>query len=155
MKQQEVLITSNSTNVYVSGTYEFVYDEPTVVEPRGGFCYMEVVGTYPFSGDLEGTAVFDFQVISHGPCETAAPFANQEDLRGHGTFTGRALGKKGTLELDYAGMAWPAEVGEQAVKSEITILSGTAELAGMRGKLFVTYLMGDTFDTYEGQVQFE
>ena len=102
---------SASTNVDVGGTYEFYYDEPTVVMPLGHFCYIEARGRYPFSGDLEGEAVFDFQVISHGSCETALPFANKEDLRGHGTFTGKVLGEAGTLDMDYRGRGWPVEVG--------------------------------------------
>jgi hypothetical protein len=134
----------------VSGEYGALYDNATAVQV-GKFCQIEVDASYPFTGDLEGTAELHFWVLVHGPCGLPF-FATKENYRATGTFYGTVLGKEGTLDLFYEGRGWPAEVGEQAVSSQIIIRSGTGELEGAKGVLAVTYLMGDEFDSYEGHV---
>lgn len=140
----------------VSGKYWLT--EPyanMTLRQAGQNCFIEVDATYPFTGDLVGTATAHFRALSHGPCETAYPFANPENLYAQGTFTGLVAGKSGTFDFVYEGRAWPAEPGETALDVRIVILSGTEELAGLHGMLGVSYVMGDPFDSYSGQIHFD
>jgi hypothetical protein len=138
----------------VSGTYEFIYGQPEVTE-AGNNCFIEVDGTYPFSGDLEGVATTHFDAISHGPCATAAPFNNRETLYGRGTFVGTVLGVSGTFEFVYEGHSYPVAPGQDALDARFIILSGTDGLANLHGVLEASYDLGNTFDTYTGRVHFD
>jgi len=138
----------------VSGEYGIVdvYDlEHATAVPVGKFCQVEVDAAYPFTGDLVGTANLHFWALIHGPCG-AGFFEYKENYRATGTFEGTVKDKEGTLELFYQGRGWPADVGEQAVASKIIIRSGTGGLEGAKGVLDVTYVMGDTVDSYAGHV---
>lgn len=137
----------------VSGTYGIVdvYGVPTNVQQIGKFCSLEVDAAYPFYGDLEGTAYLHFWALIHGSCD-APFFTYKENYKATGTFVGTVLGEEGTLDLFYQGRGWPAEVGEQAVSSKIIIRSGTGDLEGAKGVLDVSYLLGSSYDTYEGHV---
>jgi hypothetical protein len=137
----------------VSGQYTFMYGMPEM-RPAGRNCIIEVDGTYPFTGDLEGEAIVHFWVVSHGSCENAYPFAYPETLWAKGTFTGEVLGQSGTFDFVYTGRTWPAEPGELALDARIVVLSGTDELSNLEGVLQVAYVMGDSFDTYSGHMHF-
>lgn len=140
----------------VSGTYSIVdVYEILGARPAGNNCILEVDAEYPFSGDLEGTAYAHFKAVIHGPCETAAPFANREMYHAKGTFVGTVLGQAGTFDFTYEGRGWPAEPGEQAVAARIVVLTGTGDLENLHGVLEVSYIMGETFDSYTGQVHFD
>lgn len=140
----------------VSGQY-WLTEPPANLQmrPAGNNCIIDVDMTYPFTGDLIGTAVAHFRVVSHGPCENNMPFSYDESLKAKGTFTGEVLGQAGTFDFIYEGKGWPAAPGEEALDVRIVILSGTGGLEGLHGMLDVTYVMGDAFDSYEGQVHFD
>ncbi len=126
-----------------------------VQRSAGDNCIIDVDVPYVFyDGNLDGFADLHFKVVSHGPCP-AAPFENNENLKASGTFTGQVDGKTGTFDLTYQGRGWPADPGELALTARIVILSGTEDLANLHGVLDVTFLMGDDFDSYTGQIHFD
>ncbi len=155
-----VSIAAASSRFNVAGQY--LLGEPVenvTATPQGANCIIEADLTYPFLGDLVGEAKVHFRVLVHGPCEQADPFAFKETYWGKGTFTGEAImgkagTKAGTFDFDYKGKGWPAPLGEQAVQAQIRVISGTGELENLHGKLDVTYIMGEAFDSYDGWLRF-
>jgi hypothetical protein len=146
--------------IEVSGEYGLNTSPPTnlVWRPAGNNCILEVDLTYPFTGDLVGDAVFHYRIVSHGPCTAdmpPAPFAHDENLKAVGTFTGQVKDRSGSFDFIYEGRAWPAEPDELALTARIVVVSGTGELAGLHGVLDVTYMMGEPFDSYSGQIHFD
>jgi hypothetical protein len=144
----------------VSGEYWLNTSPPTKLawRPAGNNCILEVDLTYPFTGDLDGDAVFHYRLVSHGPCTAeipAMPFAHDETLKAVGTFTGRVKDRSGSFDFTYEGRAWPAEPGELALTARIVVLSGTGDLTGLHGVLDVSYIMGEAFDSYSGQIHFD
>jgi hypothetical protein len=127
---------------------------PTLRE-AGGNCFITVDLEYPFTGDLSGTALFHYRVVSHGPCAQALPFAHNENLKAWGTFYGEVSGRAGSFDFVYQGKGWPAEPGELALTARIVILSGTEGLSNLHGVLEVSYIMGQAFDSYVGQIHFD
>jgi len=148
------LPASASQPTAVSGEYTFFYGVPETRE-AGNNCFIEVDGLYPFTGDLVGEAITHFRAISHGPCATAAPFANRETLYGRGTFTGTVLGQDGTFDFVYEGRGLPVEPGQDALEARFIVLSGTGELENLHGFFEASYNLGDAYDTYTGQMHFE
>ena len=139
----------------VNGTFGFAGPPMNIVEkPAGKNCIIDVDIVYAFVGDLNGSAPFHFRVVSHGPCP-AAPFQYDENLKAQGTFEGTVAGKEGTFDLTYVGRAWPADPDELALTAQIVVLSGTGELENLHGVLDVSYLAGDLFDSYSGQIHFD
>jgi hypothetical protein len=144
-----------STPIDVSGTMAYA-GPPTnlVMQTAGHNCIIDVDVAYAFSEDMVGIAPFHFRAVSHGACP-AAPFQYSENLKARGTFTGAVWGKAGSLELEFVAKGWPAEPGELAMTGKIIILSGSGELANLRGVLDVTYLMDSGYDAYAGQFHFD
>lgn len=137
---------------------KFAYAGPPtniVMRQAGDNCIIDADLVYRFyDGALDGFAPFHFRIVSHGPCP-AGPFDNTENLKARGTFDGTVNGKPGTLVLNYEAKGWPADPGELALTGRITILSGTGSLRNLHGVLNLSYLMGDDYDTYAGQLHFD
>jgi hypothetical protein len=145
----------------VSGTYSL--SESTLDylqwQPAGNNCKLECGFTYPFEGDLAGTATFHYSLMVHGPCtadEAPPPGMYYSTLKAWGTFTGEVVGESGTFTFTYEGREWPyGQPGDLGLRARIVILSGTEELKNLHGVLDVTYMVGDPVDTYSGQIHFE
>lgn len=149
-----VMPASATQPTAVSGEYTFIYENAEMRE-AGQNCFIEVDATYPFTGDLVGTATAHFSAISHGPCATAAPFANRETLHANGTFTGAVLGKEGTFDFVYEGQSRPVQPGQDALDARFIVLSGTGDLEDLHGFLEASYNLGNSYDTYTGQMHFD
>lgn len=144
-----------STSMEVSGTMAYAGPFTNLeMQSAGDNCIIELDLPYAFSGDMQGSVPFHFRVVSHGACP-AAPFQYAENLKAQGTFTGSVGDKEGSLELKFVAKAWPAEPGDLALTGKIIILSGTGELAHLHGLLDVSYIMGNDFDSYAGQLHFD
>jgi len=128
-------------------------------QPAGNNCKLEAGFTYPFEGDLVGTATFQYSLMVHGPCTADLPPPQgvyDANLKAWGTFTGTVVGKSGTFNFTYEGREWPyGQPGDLGLRARIVILSGTEELENLHGVLDVTYMVGDPFDTYSGQIHFD
>jgi len=139
----------------VSGTMAYAgAPEHMVFQYAGNTCILDVDLPYQFSGDLEGIATLHWRVVSHGPCPVG-PFQYNENLKARGTFVGMVGDKEGSFDLIFVGKSWPADPGDLALTANIVILSGTGELANLHGVLEVSYIMGDGFDSYSGQIHFD
>jgi hypothetical protein len=145
----------------VNGTYSLYGSTLEYLEwqPAGNNCKLECGFTYPFEGDLVGTATFHYSIMVHGPCTADVPPPQGVDyatLKAWGTFTGEVVGESGTFTFTYEGREWPyGQPGDLALRARIVILSGTEELENLHGVLDVTYMVGDPFDTYSGQIHFD
>ena len=151
---------SATTLTDVNGTYSLAQSTMDYMEwqPAGNNCKLECGFTYPFEGDLVGTATFHYSLMVHGPCTADVPPPQGmyfTTLKAWGTFAGRVVDKPGTFTFTYEGREWPWQPGELGVRARIVILSGTEELENLHGMLDVTYVVGDLFDTYSGQIHFD
>jgi hypothetical protein len=145
----------------VSGTYMLSQSPPDYMEwrPAGDNCKLECGFTYPFDGDLEGEATFHYSLMVHGPCTADEPPGQglyYTTLKAWGTFTGEVVGESGSFTFTYEGKEWPyGQPGDLGLRARIVILSGTEELENLHGLLDVSYMVGDLFDTYSGQIHFD
>ena len=145
----------------VNGTYSVSESTLDYMEwqPAGNNCMLECGFTYPFEGDLAGEATFHYSIMVHGPCTAEVPPPQGRyyaTLKAWGTFTGEVVGESGAFTFTYEGREWPyGQPGDLALLARIVILSGTEELEGLHGVLDVTYMVGDSFDTYSGQIHFD
>lgn len=145
----------------VNGTYSLSQSTLDYLKwrPAGNNCKLECGFTYPFEGDLAGTATFHYSAMVHGPCtadEPPPPGVYYVTLWAWGTFTGEVAGKSGTFTFTYEGREWPyGQPGDLGLRARIVIVSGTEDLENLNGVLDVTYMVGDEFDTYSGQIHFD
>ena len=96
--------------------------------------YSYIDGTY--TGDIDGPAVEGF-IVAPNPDGSHATY-------GMGTFTGRVLGRSGTLIWKFVG---------EGGNGVIEILSGTGELAGLTGTVPYMIKPGSRNEfTYSGVV---
>lgn len=104
-------------DVYSTGNVTLV---PIPVKFAGGNVFMEVVGNGIYTGDFEGTTIgyHNWHVNKDGSINMKI------DL----VFTGTVLGKSGTLNMVLTGI-----MKESGAKMTWTIISGTDELANLRG----------------------
>jgi hypothetical protein len=140
----------------VSGMLQFVpvFDEngnPYVIETPVGAneCLVHILGSYTFTGSLEGAGIAFGRIRAHGPCGLP-PYTSAEDGVINGTFSGQVAGRTGTFNYRYtfkldSGSTW---------RGRIEILSGTEELEGLRGRLLIDSLDTATQDPYTGWVTF-
>jgi hypothetical protein len=144
-----------STATDVSGTMAYAGPFTNLeMKTAGENCIIDLDLSYAFEGDMQGIAPFHFRVVSHGACPVE-PFQYSENLKARGTFDGKVWDKEGSLDLEFVSKAWPADPGELALVGKIFILSGTGELANLHGLLDVSYIMGNTYDSYSGQFHFD
>lgn len=122
-----------------------------VWRPAGNNCILEFDGTYSYTGDLVGTSIGHFKIVSHGPCgdNGPVPYAYHETLHVRGTFTGKVLGIGGSFDFIETPKNWPADSHKAGYTSHIVILSGYGELANLHGMLDVS--RGD----YSGQIHMD
>jgi hypothetical protein len=143
----------------VNGTYSVSTLDYLEWQPAGNNCKLEAGLTYPFEGDLAGTATFHYSLMVHGPCTADEPPGQgvyYTTLKAWGTFTGEVVGESGTFTFTYEGREWPyGQPGDVGVRARIVIVSGTEDLEDLHGVLDVTYMVGDPFDTYSGQIHFD
>lgn len=142
--------------INVSGAIQFapVLDENGDIylleTPAGANqCVADILGTYTFTGSLEGGGLAFIRLRSHGPCGNP-PYTFAEDGVINGTFSGQVAGKTGTFSYRYifsldAGSTW---------RGRIEILSGTGDFAGLRGRLHIDSVDTATQDPYTGWIAF-
>lgn len=145
-----VAVNADSPQIEVSGSVDFVFDYSNFVvykfvgEKGVLICSMAHFVTY--TGDLEGEA---YETLDGRVNFNSGAFSSE----GIQTFEGTLLGKEGTFT---------ARVGHQGAGVECkvvqTIISGTGELANLRGTF---HFMVDDFDgdgvysgTYSGKLHF-
>ena len=96
--------------------------------------YTYVDGTY--TGDIDGPAAETFVSVDH--------VDGSQSHYGFGTFTGKVKGRSGTLIWKFRG---------KPGRGEIEILSGTDELAGLKGAVIYSIKEGSKTEfTYSGTV---
>jgi hypothetical protein len=114
----------------VSGTMELT-QEDSVPKIENGKIILEGTNYYDFHGTLEGTTVLEYTVVVD---EATGSFTQE----GQGTFTGTVKGKSGSHVYNTVGtgQVTVGSEGESGVATtEETIVSGTGELANLRGNL--------------------
>ena len=152
---------SASVPIEVSGTYSLSGATLQYLrwQPAGNNCQLDAGFAYPFEGDLEGSAVFHYSIMVHGPCTADVPPPQglyDANLKAWGTFTGEVVGEPGTFDFTYEGREFPyGQPGDLALTARIVILSGTEALANLHGVVDVTYTVGDAFDSYSGRIHFD
>jgi hypothetical protein len=119
--------------------------------PAGNNCIVEVDLTYGYDGNLEGTSVAHFKIVSHGPCgpNGPIPYKYHETLHARGTFEGYVLGTFGTFDFIETPKNWPADSDKAGFTSHLVILSGTGDLASLHGMLDIVGL------DYSGKIHFD
>ena len=95
---------SATTLTDVNGTYSLAQSTMDYLEwqPAGNNCKLECGFTYPFEGDLVGTATFHYSLMVHGPCTADVPPPQGmyfTTLKAWGTFTGQVVDKSGTFNF--------------------------------------------------------
>ena len=112
-----------------SGTMELTEEIREPPKTENGKYILEYTNYYDVHGTLEGTIVLEGTVVSD--VETGS-FTSE----GQGTFTGTVKGKSGSFVYNTVGSGQVGPMGESGVAtSEETIISGTGELANLRGSL--------------------
>jgi hypothetical protein len=113
---------------------------------KGNTAYFDVHGTQEGTIVLENTMVIDLASGSY-------------TIEGQGTFTGTVKGKSGSYDLSAAGSGqFTSPMGASGEGTgEITIISGTGELANLRGSLHTELKFDNTgrTETYSGTLRFE
>jgi hypothetical protein len=143
---------SASQSTAVSGVRMFhVPPDNRVWWPAGNNCIVEFDGTYTYTGDLDGMSVAHFKVVSHGPCgpNGPIPYAYHETLHGQGTFTGEVKGVSGSFDFVETAKNWPEDSHKAGLTSQLVVLSGTGDLAGLHGMLDIVWA------DYSGQMHFD
>jgi len=101
--------------------------DPNPKTENGKEIFEKCTTYYNVHGTLEGTAMIESKVIvdpATGSCTT----------EGQGTFTGTVKGKSGSFVYNTVGSGQVGPMGESGmITSEETIISGTGELANLRG----------------------
>jgi hypothetical protein len=138
--------SSASNAIQVSGTRQMASPpQNRVWWPVGDDkCFVKVDFTYQYAGDLAGTAINHFQILSHGPCEESGPvpYKYHENLLAWGTFTGDVAGASGSFHFVEVGEVQPVAPGEVAYTGRVLIRSGTDELEDLRGWLNLSWIKG-------------
>jgi hypothetical protein len=119
--------------------------------PVGRACIIEVDMSFGYEGDLVGTSVQRVQIPSRCPCEAIGlvPLRRPETYHVRGTFAGDVLGLSGTFDYIQTPQNGHEGSDRSGFASQLTILSGSGDLAGLQGVLDV--VDGD----YLGWVSFE
>ena len=127
----------------VSGTYEFVKTSILDIRQAGGNTIIKDVANLDQYGDIEGSAIFERTIILHSD--------GKYNVQGIDTITASVGDKSGTLTL------WITGTGDMiagTVQCKWTILSGTGELANLRGQGTLTGV-SNVAGTYSGQIHFD
>jgi hypothetical protein len=136
-----------------SGTMELIANltDPNPETENGKMTLEGNTGYFDVHGTLEGVIVFDSIMV----IDTTT---GKITIDGVGTFTGEVEGKSGSYFYSGAGSGQftiPGEAGE--ITGEHTIISGTGELANLRGSLQAENRFDKTgmTETYSGTLRFE
>jgi hypothetical protein len=132
---------SASPPVVASGT--FAMGAPTIIDMRfaDGNIILDVAYPIYMYGDMDGIGVLESRVVIHSNGEVT--------YNGVCTFTGTVLGKAGTLVVRNAGHTTGG-----LSKGVSTILSGTGELANLRGTGTIQETAPGS-GTYSGKYHFD
>jgi len=133
-----------------SGTMELTQEDQHP-KTENGKLILEGTNYYDVHGTLEGTFVLEFTVVVD---EATGSFTQE----GQGTFTGTVKGKSGSLAYNTVGTGQVGPMGESGVAAnEETIISGTGELANLRGSWHTEHQWDkDGISiTYSGTLRFE
>jgi ketosteroid isomerase-like protein len=137
----------------VSGTMELTQEITDPPKIENGKLILEGTNYYDVHGTLEGTTTLDYTVVVD---EATGSFTQE----GQGTFTGTVKGKSGSYVYNTVGTG-QVEVGlegESGVSTtEETIISGTGDLANLRGSLHEEHQWDENgiSITYSGMCLFE
>jgi hypothetical protein len=144
---------SASKPTEVSGVLQFnPPPQNRVWRPAGKNCFVEIDTAHTWTGDLEGTSVSHWRIVSHGPCEEngPVPYKYHETISVKGTFKGLVAGQSGSFDFTGTAENWPTGTGAPNITIRMTILSGTDGLANLHGVLDV-----DASDNYSGKIHFD
>ena len=127
----------------VSGTYEF--GTTTVVDVRhaGGNTIIRDITSQELDGDITGSAIFERTFILHS--------SGKFNVQGVSTVAASVGDRSGTYTMKIVA-AGDATTG--AVEGKYVVLSGTEELANMRGQGTLTGI-SNVAGTYSGQLHFD
>lgn len=147
---------ARSDRVAVTGQIQFapIVDapgQPYVIETpiEGNKCLVHVLGSYTFYGSIEGSGTAFLTVRSHGPCGFPPfTFAEQGDI--YGTVSGSVAGRTGTFSYHYTFKLDKTDNW----RGRIDIISGTDQLANLRGVLTIVSTDTAVRDPYTGWVTF-
>ena len=137
-----------------SGTMETteMITDPNPETENGKMTLEENTNYFDVHGTLEGTIVHEYTMV----IDLASGSFTTE---GQGTFTGTVNGKSGSYVYSAAASGqFTSPTGESGVSTaEITIISGTGELANLRGSLHLELSFDTTgmTGTYSGTYRFE
>jgi hypothetical protein len=124
-------------------------DWSTLMSGEPGSWICNCIDTTTYDGTFEGTSVTEYSMVM------------QEDIsytgEGEENFTGRVDGKEGTLFLNYTFDGGLSSAGYQVFTATYTIISGTGELAKLRGtfEFDATNKQSYWHGTYSGTCWFE
>ena len=148
-----VIPAAASKPTEVIGTLQFVHPpQNRIWRPAGKNCFVEIDANHTWAGDLEGTSVSHWRIVSHGPCEEngPVPYKYHETISVKGTFAGVVAGRSGTFGFTGTAENWPTGTGEPNITIRLVVLSGTGDLANLHGVLDV-----DASDDYLGKIHFD
>jgi hypothetical protein len=148
---------ARSDRIAVAGEIQFapIVDaagQPYVIETpiEGNKCLVHVLGSYTFYGSIEGSGTAFLTVRSHGPCGFP-PFTFAEDGDIYGTVSGSVAGRTGTFNYHYTFQLDKTDNW----RGRIEIVSGTDQLANLRGTLNIVSTDTAVRDPYTGWVSFD
>ncbi|MEZ4661466.1 MAG: DUF3224 domain-containing protein [Caldilineaceae bacterium] len=113
---------------------EYVLAGPPSTEEStaiGEDCLLHLVFPWQIEGNLQGTAITDYRILLHGPCDSGIGDVDEAWVYS-GTFEGQLDGRTGTFNY-YAF----ADVKDRILTGQLAIVpgSGGGELAGIAGVL--------------------
>ena len=127
----------------VSGTIVALGFTVTGMRLADGNTIVTMIETESLAGDLIGTAVAEVREVIHA--------SGRVEGQALSTITGTAMGKSGTVVLRYVMTGTYGGT----FSGEWVILSGTGDLANLRGQGSVTADTSAGTGTYSGQIHFE
>jgi len=143
--------TETPSEFEASGTMETIaYLEDPNPKIENSELTMRNTQSWEFHGSQEGVSVTDYIIVFD---TTTGSYT----IDGMGTFTGTVNGKSGSHFCNIAGSGQLTSPTTSEGTSESTIISGTGELANLRGSLHGEFRSDETgmTGTYSGTLRFE
>lgn len=122
---------------------EYVLAGPPIEESAteiDGECLLNLVFPWEIEGNLQGTAVTDYKILLHGPCDNSGEIGEfDESWIYSGSFDGELDGKDGTFDYYAFG-----EINDQLLTGQLAIVpgSGGGELTNIAGVLSFEEVVG-------------
>ena len=137
------IIAYASPPTEMSGTYTFIHTSILDIRQAGGNTIIKDVTNQDLDGDIIGSAIFERTLILHS--------SGKYNIQGIDTITASVGDRSGTLTLRITGTG---DMIAGTVQGKWTILSGTGELANLRGQGVLTGV-SNVAGSYSGQIHFD